>query len=135
MHDFNPGILKSGLFWTMAMPNSTFRVWDHGRKASLHVEKLPMPDTFVFANNVSVSGAVDVDVRWGAIGKPQLRGKGADVPPDDWAAFEGRFSDATCRGRVKGVETGFWFKTGRLSEEGFFAEMGPERNGTMLDPS
>ena len=94
-----------------------------------------MPDTFFFANNVSVSGAVNVHMRWDATSAPVRRGKGTSVPPDDWAAFEGHFADATCPGRVKGVETGFHFETGRLTEEGFYASIGPQANGSMLSAS
>lgn len=110
-------------------------MWNHGRKAELKLKHLPMPDTFVFANNVSVSGAVDVHLKWRAIGPRVKRGKGTDVPPDDWAAFEGHFADAACRGRIGGVETGFWFKTGLLTEEDFYASLGPQKNGAFLSPS
>jgi hypothetical protein len=60
--------------------------------------------------------------------------KGLDVPADDWAAFRGEFAEAKCRGRVKGRETGFNFRTDRLSEEGFFAQLGPEHKAVYLHP-
>ena len=114
----------------MSIPDDSFR---HSTdRAHLRVEHLPIPDTFFFANNVSVSAEIDVDVTWAATAAPVERGKGSSVPADDWAAFTGHFSDATCRGRGAGRETGFHFQTGPLSERGFFAQLGYERNGAFL---
>ena len=132
MHDFNPGILPNGLFWTMSIPERAFRLNRHGRRARLKLHALPMPDTFFFANNVSVAGEIDVDVTWHATEKPVVRGKGLDVPPDDWAAFLGEFRDGVCRGTAGGRETGFCFESGELTSEGFFATVGHERNGVCL---
>jgi len=39
---------------------------------------------------------------------------------------------ATCVGTAKARETGFNMATSRLSEDGFFAQMGPSRNGSFL---
>lgn len=132
MHDFNPGIFPNGLFWTMSIPNDAFRVWRNGSRARLNVANLPMPDTFQFANNVSVAAQISVDVTWRATSDRVRRGFGDAVPPDDFGAFLGDFAEASCTGRASGAETGFSFRTGTLSEDGFFAELGPERNGSFL---
>lgn len=92
-----------------------------------------MPDTFVFANNVSVAGEISMDVTWDADGPPVRRGFGTDVPPDDFGAFLGDFADASCTGTAQGNETGFSFESGPLTAENFFAEMGLQRNGVFLD--
>lgn len=91
-----------------------------------------MPDTFFFANSVSVSGEIDVHVTWRATGEPVSRGLGTSVPSDHPGAFLGEFSEASCRGRGAGRSTGFHFRTGELTEEGFYAEVGNERNGVFL---
>jgi hypothetical protein len=124
--------LPNGVFWTMSIPERSFRVRRNGRVARLRVRDLPVPDTFFFANNVSVAAEIDVDITWRATADPVVRGKGTEVPPDDWAAFLGEFSDASCDGTAGGRETGFCFETGELSADGFFAEIGHERNGRCL---
>lgn len=116
----------------MSLPRDSFQIRKGGREARLRVQNLPMPDTFQFANNVSVSGVIDVDVRWRAIADPVVRGKGTDVPPDDPAAWLGEMADASSSGRGGGASTGFHFRTGELTAEGFFAELGYERNGVFL---
>lgn len=90
-----------------------------------------MPDTFQFANNVSVSGEIDLDVTWRAIGQPVPRGNGTTVPSDDPTAFLGSFAEAECSGRGGGASTGFRFRTSELTEAGFYAELGHERNGVF----
>ena len=132
MHDFNPGILPNGVFWTMEIPRNSFRVWGRGRHARLRLDDLPMPDTFFFANNVSVSGQIDVDVRWRATSPVAERGNGLDAVDPFWDKFIGWFRDALCTGRAGGAETGFHFRTNRMTSADFFAEMGRERNGVFL---
>ncbi len=132
VHDYNPGILQNGLFWTIALPEGSFTVGHRGRSARLQVTGLPMTNTFVFANNFSVASALDVDVTWNAIGPRIRRGFGTTVPPDDFGAFQGRFAEATCAGTVRSAHTGFSFDSGVLDASGFFAEMGEERNGVFM---
>lgn len=91
-----------------------------------------MPNTFVFANNVSVSGEIDVDVTWHAVGDSVARGNGTGVASDDPTAMRGEFAEATCTGRGGGAHTGFSFRTGTLDAGGFYADMGHERNGAFL---
>ncbi len=133
MHDFNPGIAQNGLFWTMEVPSDSFRVSRGGRRARFRIRNLPVPDTFFFANNVSVAAEVDIDVTWRATSEPIERGNGTTVPSDAPDAYRGELRDATCRGRAAGRETGFTMKTGRLTEEGFLAWMGHTRNGVFLE--
>ena len=90
-----------------------------------------MPDTFQFANNVSVSGEIDVDLTWRATGAPISRGDGNTVPRESPTAFLGEFAEAECAGRGGGASTGFRFRTGELTESGFYAELGHERNGVF----
>lgn len=132
MHDFNPGILQNGLFWTMAIPDHAFRVSRQGRGARLRLRNLPVPDTFFYANNVSVAGEVDVDVTWRSTSEIVDRGKGTTVPSSSADAYLGRMRDASCRGTAKMRETGFNATTSLLTAEGFFAQLGHTRNGVFL---
>ena len=127
-----PGITPNGLLWTMELPQDAFDVPDDGRDARLRLRELPLVDTFVFGGPLAIAAQVNIDVLWRATSDPIKRGKGADVDPESPAAFIGHFAEASCSGRVSGVETGFSFKTGELTAAGFFAEMGRERNGVFL---
>ena len=91
-----------------------------------------MPDTFFFANNVSVAAEIDVDITWRSTSEPISRGNGGSVPSDAPDAYLGELREATCRGRAAGRETGFTMTSDRLTEEGFLAWMGHTRNGAFL---
>jgi hypothetical protein len=132
VHDLSPGTLPNGLFWTIQLPQDAFEVHRDGRVAQLRLRALPLVDTFVFGGSLAIAAQVNIDVLWRAISDPVELGKGGAVDPTSPAAFTGHFAEASCRGRVSGVETGFSFKTGELSADAFFAEMGRERNGVFL---
>jgi hypothetical protein len=130
VHDLSPGTLPNGLFWTAQLPQDAFDVHRDGRVARLRLRELPLVDTLVFGGSLAISAQVNIDVLWRATSDPVERGKGVD--PTSPAAFTGHFATASCSGRVSGVETGFSFKTGELTADAFFAEMGRERNGVFL---
>ena len=68
VHDFNPGIAASGLFWTAAMPASAFDADPGAGRARFHAENLAMGDYHDIFNAVTggpaVPGHVTFDVRW-----------------------------------------------------------------------
>jgi len=116
----------------MEIPSNSFAVQRNGRAARLRLRNLPVPDTFFFSNNVSVAAEIDVDVKWQATSVVTTRGKGTSVPSDSPEAYLGEMRDASCVGTAGARETGFSMRTGRLSEEGFFAQLGHSRNGVFL---
>ena len=111
---------------------ATVDVYRDGRLARLRLREFPLVDTFEFGGLLAISGQVNIDVHWRAACAPIERGAGASVAPTSPAAFTGHFAEASCCGRVSGVETGFSFTTGELTADAFFAEMGRERNGVFL---
>ena len=117
----------------MEIPRNSFQTMRNGRAARLRVKDLPIPDTFFFANNVSISAQIDVDVEWHAISPPVTRGNGLDATEPFWDKFIGEFADADCSGHGGGSETGFNFKTGKLTSDGFYASIGYQRNGVFLE--
>jgi len=131
VHDFNPGILSSGLFWVVQLPRDAFTVSHDGRRASLEAEDVCVLDSFQFLGPNSVAASVSFTVRWQATGPPERRGSGTAVPATDPAAFLGRFAAARATGVFSGSEVGFGF-AGRGDTDGTFAELGPERNGVFL---
>lgn len=116
----------------MPIKPQSFRVRDDGRFARLRLTDLPVPDTFAYANNVSVAATIDVDLIWEATSEPITRGKGTSVPSNSAEAFLGEMRDATCRGKARARETGFNMKSGPLTQEGYVASMGYSRNGVFL---
>ena len=124
--------MPNGLFWTMAIPDEDFTVHNGGKKAKLHTHNLPVPDTFFFANNVSVASEISAKVTWKNAGPPVDRGNGNSVPPSDFSAFEGTFRETDCVGTASGAETGFSFKSSKMNASGFYASIGPEKNGAYL---
>jgi hypothetical protein len=133
VHDFSPGILPNGLFWTMQIPRGDIDWLGDGKIARLSLRNLPLVDTFQFAGPLAVAAAVDIDLRWRATGPFEQRGEGSTVDETSPGAFLGRFAPARCTGSVRGWETGFAFRTGRLTSDTFYAQLGRERNGVFLD--
>lgn len=117
----------------MPIPDSSFSVSRQGRQARLRLRGLPVPNTFFFANNVSVAGEVDVTLTWRATSDPISRGEGGEASADSPNAYAGELRDATCRGRAAGRHIGFSAQAKDLSEEGYVAQLGYTRNGVFLD--
>lgn len=131
VHDYQPGVLPNGVFWTMAIPEDAFTV--RRRRARLRLDHLPLCDSLFFGNPVGIASQVSLKVDWRATSGRVDRGEGAAVDPASPAAFLGHFSDADCTARVEGAETGFCFETvGKLDASGFFAEFGEQANGAFL---
>jgi hypothetical protein len=89
VHDFEPGIKPSGLFWTIPVPSSAMSADPATGRARLHMENVPVPDFHDFFNAISPSPAsrpahVSFDVRWAGGGdSSEIR--------DDVFGFEGDY--------------------------------------------
>ena len=130
-HDFNGGVLASGLFWTL--PVDGLRVSDDGRQAVLRVEDVGVIDSFQILSGTGTPGTVSVHAEWRATGPPVQRGKGRAVPPTDPAAFRAEIAVAESTAEFAGAEFGFRFHSNLgVSTARTFAEMGRERNGVFL---
>lgn len=133
LHDFQGGIPPSGLFWTVQIPDNSFRVSRDARRAELHVKNLCLIDSFTFLGTTTTPAVINGLVRWEAMGPPQARGSGNEVPPTDPSAFEGRLRFARATGRFSGTELGFEFTAQGSTRREAFAELGFERNGVFLE--
>jgi hypothetical protein len=75
LHDFNPGITASGLFWTIAMPPGTVTVDGLSGSASMRGQALKLEDYFTVANALfggtpPVPATLSFTVEWaGATGR------------------------------------------------------------------
>jgi hypothetical protein len=134
VHDFNGGILPSGLFWTLDVGKTAIDFKMSDRRAVLHVRNLPVIDTFQFGGQNSTPALVDFRVDWEATGPPVARGMGSGVSPTDPGAFLAEFAPAVSTGSFSGEEIGFGFESIRrasTSPRGY-AQLGTERNGVYL---
>jgi len=133
VHDYNGGILTSGLFWTLPVKDHELRFSHDGRRARLHVEAINVFDSFAFGGPTGTPATVSLDIRWHATGPTVPRGKGKDVADTDPAAFLGHFAVARSTAAISGSEFGFSFRTNpALSTKDTFAELGREKNGAFL---
>ena len=131
-HEFIPGILPNGLFWTMQLSDDAFIVDRRNRSASLNLSDHPLTETFQLGGTDAIAAQVNVNVLWRATGDAKNRGKGLTVDPNSLAAFTGQFAKSRCTARISGSETGFSFQSGELTAQEFFAQIGQESNGSFL---
>ena len=134
MHDFNGGILPSGLFWTLDVGKSGVEFRFDNRHATLHVRNLHVIDTFQFFGPNDTPAIVDFHVEWEATGPATPRGMGTSVNPTDPRAFLGEIATAVSTGTFSGTEMGFECSSNRgasTSPRGY-AQIGTERNGVFL---
>jgi hypothetical protein len=133
VHDNNGGILPSGLFWTVPLPNDAFQMNEDGTAAHLHAKNVRTIDQFAFGGPISIPSTVSINARWRATGPRVRRGKGETVPPTDPAALLADLAFARSTASVAGAEFGFRFRSNPgVSTDRGFAEMGSERNGAFL---
>ena len=75
VHDFEPGIRRSGLFWTIPLPSEHFQAEVDEGEARFQARRLGVPDYHDFLNAISPSpktrpAHVTFDVRWHGGGDP-----------------------------------------------------------------
>jgi hypothetical protein len=132
VHDFNGGILASGLFWTVPGDQHDLWVSRDGRRAVLEMRDVPVIDSFQFFGPNQVPASVSFRIEWRASGPFVSRGRGAEVRETDPAAFLGDIAPARSTIWASGQEWGFAFGEGRATAEGGYAQMGWTRNGVFL---
>jgi hypothetical protein len=132
VHDFNGGILASGLFWTVPADERNLRRRSDGRRAVLELRDVPVIDSFQFFGPNQIPASLSVRVDWRATGQFERHGSGSDVPATDPAAFLGKIAPARSTGAFTGEEWGFAFRaTGDTAAQGW-AQVGRTRNGKFL---
>ena len=133
LHDFNGGILLSGLFWTFALQPSQVHFSRDDRRATLKVRGLPIIDTFSFFSPNDTPATVDFDVEWRATGPATRQGGGSTGDPTAPNAWLGEIAPAVSTITCSGAEFGFEFDSGDgTSAAGGYAQIGHERNGVFL---
>jgi hypothetical protein len=133
IHDFNSGILASGLFWTLPMADRALRISRDERRAVLRLTDVPVLDSFQFFGPNQTPATVSFQVEWRARGAFVDRGSGKAVAAEDRTAFNGRIAPAVSMGRFSGSELGFRFRSNSTPNTARgWAQVGRERNGAFL---
>jgi hypothetical protein len=130
VRDVNAGVAPNGLFWTTEIPRDSFEVDYKGRVAKLKLRDLPLIETFQVGSVQCIPALIDCDVYWKAISEPERRGDPDSGDP--FMAFRGYFAEARCVATASAREIGYAFKSGKLTADGFYASIGPEKNGVFL---
>jgi hypothetical protein len=127
VHDFNPGIEESGLFWTTPIDRGSVRVNLGSGEAALHVTDLEVEDYHDVVNALkdgpSVEAKVSFDISWHGVNE-RVRIRNRDVD------FGGEYVRNTATLVWSASEEGFRFHSEPLASG--FATIGHERNGVFF---
>jgi len=130
VHDVNPGVRPSGLFWIEQVSEDAVSI--EGKTAKLHIAGAPTTDNFFFLGPGLIPASASFDVTWTAFGSVRhLRPLSSS--PTDPTNFVGNFRFANATASFSVFEPGFAFQSTDASSAGAFAEMGTERNGVFLE--
>jgi hypothetical protein len=133
VHDFEPGIKPSGLFWTIPVPSTAATVSPSTGAGRYRIQNLAIPDFHDFVNAVSpfpstIPGHVSFDVRWAGGGDPvEIR--------DDVFGFEGTYigGDVTIAFRAyDDTRRGVIFTSNPVGQTVVGVGVGRERNGVFF---
>jgi hypothetical protein len=130
VHDFNPGITRTGLFWTVRAPQRSVEVALGEARASMRAHDLEVEDYFDVVNALqdgpSVPARVSYDIRW----RHELdRSKVTDADND----FEAWLIQTEATIRWAARTEGFSFHSGPAAASNTaFAVIGRERNGSFF---
>ena len=132
VHDFEPGIKKSGLFWTIPIPATAADADLRDRRARYHMRGVPVPDFHDFGNAVSPHptrqpGTASFEVQWAASGASRrIR--------DAAFGFTGVFWPAECHisFQVTDLRSGVVYHSLKDGQVTAGAGFGHERNGRFF---
>lgn len=130
IHDFNPGIAPSGLFWTIRIPDESVEVDLEDATASMKLSDFELRDFFTIVNSLERGKSIQADasfhVRWSGVKK---RVKTRDVTN----RFVGNYIEDTATIAWSAHENGFKFVSDPAdTSTSLFAEIGQERNGVFF---
>jgi hypothetical protein len=131
-HDFNPGIKRTGLFWTVRMPADLLDSNAPVGRAHMRARRMAVPDFHDFFNSISPDakgqpGHVSFDVFWRGDGDEQrIRDRGFD--------FAGRFipGRAHIDFRVRDDHSDVVYTSVRDGQKTVSGGVGRERNGVFF---
>lgn len=133
IHDFEPGIAPSGLFWTQPIDRSAIDVNAEDGTARLHAEDVAVPDFSNFFNAISPSPSpppipshVSFDVRW-AGGGPRRTIR------DPFFGFSGKFVEGPATVAFSASnDGGVVYASESAGQTTIIGGVGHERNGRFF---
>jgi hypothetical protein len=128
LHDLNPGILPSGLFWTIEIPKKSIQINLGKGRASMKVDDVPILDD-VYGNPPPTPGSVSFTVVWSDVDE-RLKIRNDDPV---YGGFAGIFIRNTAQMEWTATVGDFTFVSAPLAtSSSLFAEIGHERNGIFF---
>jgi hypothetical protein len=127
IHDFNPGFVPNGLFWTIRIPDDSVAIDLDEAVASMDLSDLEIRDFFTLTNALSggksIPAVVSFDINWsGVINRVKVS--------DETNQFTGNYIEDTATISWSAQESGFTFVSDPANTSTtVFAEIGKERNG------
>jgi hypothetical protein len=129
VHDFNPGIRESGLFWTVPVPEDALEVNFEAGTATLSLHDFDTDDYGNLENALKggqeFDASVTFDMKWTATGQP------FNVS-DPVHTFAGRYRLATVDIAWSATAPGFSFTSNPASNVNVKSVFGRERNGIFF---
>jgi hypothetical protein len=129
VHDFNPGIRQSGLFWTVPVPEDALEVDLEDGTATLSLSDFDTDDYHNLRNALTGGAEDDASIsfkmKWTATGDP------FNVS-DPVHTFAGRYSLAKVGIEWSGTAPGFSFTSDPGSNVNVKSVFGRERNGIFF---
>lgn len=134
IHDFNPGIAPSGLFWTVRLPDDSVDAHPGAGRASMEATNLPLEDDLtieraLFGTEPPIPTHASFDVRWtGVEDRDRLRNREDDFSLDLLVE-----TSATIEWSASHDDGSFSFVSGPAeASETVFALLARERNGAFF---
>ena len=129
VHDYNPGVRPSGLFWTQAIPRSSVEVDLDRGTAAFRLTNAAVPDYGDFVRSITggapTPATVSFDVRWGGVkARHEFENKALD--------FAGQFAVTGATVEWSARQAGFTFQSDPAATSKVdYAEIGHERSGVF----
>ena len=128
LHDLNPGIAPSGLFWTIAIPGMDVHFNLGDGNASMQADDVPVFDD-VFGDPPPTPSSVSFTVVWRGV---DVRLKIRNTDPI-YGGFAGTFIRNTAQMEWTATVGDFTFVSAPMAtSSSSFAEIGHERNGIFF---
>jgi len=130
IHDFNPGIAPSGLFWTIRIPDESVEIDLDNATASMKLSDVELRDFFSIPNSFmrgsSVPGDISLHMRWSGVQqRVHLH--------DEQNTFDAHVIEDTATMSWSARTQGFKFVSDpAITSTTVFAEIGREQNGVFF---
>ena len=134
MHDFNPGILPDGLFWTVQVPEDAVEIRDN--TVTVKLKNVPVVDNFTFLPippSTNIPALTSFEMSYTRSGTPRHVEPTSTDPasPFNWAGEMWQAAGSVTFSVV--YQDGSFAVQGNANSAGFFGELGKERNGSFLN--